>query len=136
MRKVFSILLIVMILFSGITINLASHYCGGAVIGTKLSFSGDLAGCGMEHSQSSSGISLSNNCCDDVKEEYTLNNTYVASSFQLNDLHLFSFLITYMKDQAEAAKKASSFLSEIYTRPPGAYIPNEVDRELICIFRI
>lgn len=134
MRKVFSILLIVQVLFSGITFNLARHYCEGSVIDTKVSLSDELAGCGMENSNNhSTGQVFSNKCCEDVISDLTLNNTYLQSTFALENVNL-----PFIGDlilPTETGPLVSVSFTNINSRPPGA-IPNEVDREVICIYRI
>ena len=51
MKRIVSIPLLFIILFSGINVKFASHYCGGNFSGTKVSLTGELATCGMEQEQ-------------------------------------------------------------------------------------
>jgi hypothetical protein len=81
MKSVLSISLSVLILFSGINIRYAAHYCGGNVVATKISLSGELATCGMEpgEANNSSSVTIKTHCCEDITSQFTINNTYVAS---------------------------------------------------------
>jgi hypothetical protein len=136
MPKILSILLTFLILFSGITIHLARHYCGTS-IDTKVSFSGKPAGCGMEHSQKNSfDYTFSNKCCEDVISDVTLNNNYFASPFASDNHNLLLSFIFALKAESAPVIEPSVSLSDVFTRPPGAFIPNEVDRQVTCIFRI
>jgi hypothetical protein len=81
MKSVLSISLSVLILFSGINIRYAAHYCGGNVVATKISLSGELATCGMEpgEANNSFSVTIKTHCCEDITSQFTINNTYVAS---------------------------------------------------------
>ena len=137
MKKIISIPLIFLILFSGITVSYSTHYCGGAVAATKVSISGELAGCGMEEPVNNTDESVfTNHCCDDVTSLYTVSNDYVHSVLYFEKagnqvIHLFD-----LPGIRAACSDLFAAVSHIDKRPPGLYAPNSVDREAICIFRI
>ncbi len=81
MKSVLSISLSVLILFSGINIRYAAHYCGGNVVATKISLSGEPATCGMEpgEASNSSSVTIKTHCCEDITSQFAINNTYIAS---------------------------------------------------------
>ena len=88
MKKILSIPLIMLILFTGVTVNFATHYCGGSVAATKVSLTGKLATCGMEgtsDNKTNEGL-YKNHCCDDVTAAYTLSSNYIPSFASLSDL--------------------------------------------------
>ncbi|MFZ0283138.1 MAG: hypothetical protein WAL29_15920, partial [Bacteroidales bacterium] len=66
MKRILSIPLVLLIAFSGISLKLATHYCGGNVVDTKVSLSGRHATCGMEHrGDFNNEVTLRSICCED-----------------------------------------------------------------------
>jgi hypothetical protein len=138
MKLFLSIPLSLLILFSGINIRYAAHFCGGNVVATKISLSGELATCGMEpkDGNNSSLMTIKSNCCEDITSEYTINNTYVPSITAIDlpgqkiiDHRFFSadHLIT---------NGYPVIIFFIYTRPPGN-INSKTDLvSVLCTFRI
>lgn len=134
MRKIISIPVIILILFSGITVNLAFHYCGGMLADKSISLLGTPASCGME-GDSDQQTGMKRLCCENTLSSYTFNNTYIPSSNVKDDtadhqnavVEVFSALLTDL---------ASSFSPQVLVRPPGAYTPSDVDLVSICTFRI
>ncbi len=86
MKFILSIPLSLLLLFSGINIRYAAHYCGGNVVATRISLSGELATCGMEPKEdnNSSLVTLKKHCCEDITSEYTINNNYVPSLTEID----------------------------------------------------
>jgi hypothetical protein len=137
MRKIISIPLIILILFSGITINFATHYCSGSVAATKVSLNGELATCGMESATDnhSEGDLYSNHCCDDISSSYSLSCNYIPSFYFINDL----FLEVHFMTEIPADNTINDILiisSAETTRPPGTNSPGSVDRQVLCVFQI
>jgi hypothetical protein len=138
MRTLVSIPLILLILFSGISVKFATHYCGGYVAATKVSLTGELATCGMEQTShnNSSQENYRHKCCEDVTSSYSICNNYLSSSYSVNDpgqpvIHTFFVPADILINQVSAIN--TSFIS---TKPPGTYSPNSVERPALCIFRI
>lgn len=135
MRKLLSIPLILLVILSGSTINLASHFCQGRVVATKVTFSGELASCGMEEGHTDSQGINKTHICSDQLSSFTFSNTYVPSSTLLNNviglIHSTDYLI-------ESSFSQSRPLAIIFNnkRPPGTFAPSGVDLEAICIYRI
>jgi hypothetical protein len=137
MRKILSIPLFVLILFSGITINFSTHYCGGSVAAIKVSLNGERATCGMEsrNDNNTKEDLYRNHCCDDVTASYTLSCNYIPSfQFDNNLFRQISFIaeITDHNDVQDIIK-ISSFKT---IRPPGTYSPTSVDHKVLCVFLI
>jgi hypothetical protein len=138
MRKILSLPLIILILFTGITINFATHYCGGSFSASKVSLSGELATCGMEHS---ADLNLKDNlyrnpCCNDVTAAYTLSCNYIPSFSYVDNLYPQAGFNTFLAVNSINNYLIFSIASDETVRPPGTYTPNSVDRQFICIFQI
>jgi hypothetical protein len=139
MKRLIAIPLILLLTFSGISFTVAKHYCGGHLAATKLSFSGELASCGMEGeglSHHSSGIILKTHCCDDIVTCIGILNDYVPS---------FSFIPEFFQHNIQdfiipdtIPVFISAALPSIYTNviPPGELMSTRVNLCDICVFRI
>ena len=138
MKTIISIPLVLLLLFSGVSVKVAIHYCGGYVAATKVSLTGELATCGMVSSENdeSSQEAFKKHCCDDVMSAYSFDNNYVPSFFNVEKpfQHIISLLI-YPDDltisQFENLNTSSSII-----KPPGDYFYNSTDLPVLCIFRI
>lgn len=136
-RKFLSIPLIILLLFSGITVNLASHFCNGAFIGNKISFSGELADCGMEHHENTHNRGINpDHTCADFTASYTISSNYVPSQPASGDsgLQVIQPLLLPAGLATGNMPAETALITE--TGPPGSFNPSKVDREVICIFRI
>jgi hypothetical protein len=138
MRKLLSIQLAVLILFSGLTVNIATHYCGGNPVATKVSLSGELATCGMEKATSEipSQKSLKNHCCDNVISAYSLNNNFVPSYLLLSLLQHQNIEVHYPAIINSALNDNFKIISDEIIRPPGIFYNSQASQEILCIFRI
>jgi hypothetical protein len=138
MRKILSIPVILLILFTGINVNFATHWCSGYVAATKVSLDGDLATCGMEHQgdNRSDADLYKNHCCDDVITTYSFSRNYIPSCTFEN--HIFRQVDFVADVPAELAADHKILItdSEETIRPPGTYGPNSVDLQVLCISRI
>jgi len=138
MKTILSIPLIILILFTGVSVKFATHYCGGNVSSTKISLTGEFATCGMKtdfehHSQQQT---ITHNCCDNTLSAYSICNTYFSSTYDAvfngqaaNDNILNP--IDYILDN-----KIIINITNNQSKPPGSFNPNSVDRPVLCIFRI
>ena len=138
MKFILSIPLSLLILFSGINIRYTAHYCGGNVVATKISLSGELATCWMEPGEgnNSSSVTFKKHCCEDITSEYTINNTYIPSLTKIDlpvqniiDHEFFSADNLIIK-----AYPANNFYTNI--RPPGTNHSKTDLVSVLCTLRI
>jgi hypothetical protein len=139
MKLLISIPLIVLLTFSGISVTLAKHYCGGYLASSKLSLTGELASCGMEgegSNQSSPGISIKTHCCDDVVTCVGIFNNYVPSFSFVPEL--FQQILHGLSAPDSQTFSSSDVLISTNTNviPPGVLKSTNVDLSDICVFRI
>jgi hypothetical protein len=138
MRTLLSIPLAILILFSGLTVNIATHYCGGSAVATKVSLSGELATCGMEQGtpENSSRESIKSHCCDNSISSFSFNSKFVPSYY------LLSFPCHQIVDVPDLASDYSilndnlKLIAEEIIRPPGVNSSSQACQEILCIFRI
>jgi hypothetical protein len=138
MKTILSIPLIILILFTGVSVKFATHYCGGYVSDTKISLTGELATCGMESDieTNTQQQTLRHHCCDNTITAYSICNTFLASTYDVdyqgqqltNDIFV---PIDYIIDN-----KININILNNHPKPPGSFNPNSVDRPVLCIFRI
>jgi hypothetical protein len=139
MKITASIILTFFILFSGIRVNIASHYCGGSLAATKVSLSGELATCGMEDGSPAPSAQdlFTRHCCTDKLSSFTISTIYLPAECSVlpNSGHeiIPSFLL-----QNEPVNSQDNLisLSSGIKRPPGVYSAVDVKQQIICIFRI
>lgn len=120
-------------------ISVATHYCGGEVVASKISLSGELASCGMETDELSKpgeGLQMKSHCCDDVVTTCSIDNNYTPSYSFLPETYtpgtqVFSF-------PADLSFNYSALLISLFTdvSPPGYLLSTAVDLSDICVFRI
>jgi hypothetical protein len=138
MKTILSIPLIILIFFSGVSFKFATHYCEGYVAATKVSLTGELATCGMDHPSDYHSLqdTYNNNCCEDFISSYSICNNYVPSSYNVNNpgrqvISMIFAPVNYLDN-----KELIVNTSENIIKPPGNYYPNCIARPVLCIFRI
>jgi hypothetical protein len=119
--------------------SVATHYCGGKIAASKVSFTGKLANCGMEGSEKElplPGMNFSKHCCDDVVISFVTDNNYTSSFPFVSESYQYQFQVLsipldYSINPFEASKS-------LYTTviPPGVMMSTKVDLSDICVFRI
>jgi len=139
MKHIISISLSLLILFTGINVKIASHYCGGNFAAAKVSLTGKTASCGMEHQSNEKPAedTFARHCCDDVIASVTISTNYVPSSFcyitvtgqDVNNTFITQDQLTIVQPVIISAISGSK-------RPPGGFSPSDVKQQVICIFRI
>ncbi len=139
MKKIISIPLLLLILFSGIKINIASHYCGGNYAATKVSLNGELASCGMVHKPAlkTRQAVLTSQCCEDVMMTYSISTNYVPSTICCFQAALEQVIHSFIVPGEILTQSEHSILTTTSEgRPPGLFCPESVEQQVICIFRI
>ena len=139
MKKFSVIPVALLILLSGMHMTVATHFCGGKVAATRVSFSGESASCGMENrdkATSSSETRISSHCCYNEFAIYLIEDDYAPSGFQSGDFHSFSLWHSFVS--SVTAEKTHLFTASNTTevRPPGYFMSTAVNRTDICVFRI
>lgn len=134
MRKILTIPFIILILFSGITVNLAFHYCGGMLADKSISLSGKPASCGMEGEESPHPTGMKRLCCEDAVSSFTFNNIYIQSSKDESADQKIPAHDNFVISVPEAT--ATLITTEVLARPPGFFPGSEVSLDMICVFRI
>ena len=138
MKTLISIPLLILILFTGISVRFSSHYCGGYIVATKISLTGEMATCGMESGNEINTIQqiLKNHCCDNIASAYSISNNYFASSFNIEEPG--QVLSNFIPGTSGYICIDETFITPSFNeiKPPGNYTPNSVDRPVLCIFRI
>ena len=78
MKKFFSVILSLVILFTSMGFTLSSHHCGGKRVKTVLNLGITDVSCGMENSKKgcSDSTKMNSNCCQDEFQKIQLNNDY------------------------------------------------------------
>lgn len=138
MKKALSIVFALLILFSGMHLSVATHYCGGERVAVKWSMTGVKATCGMEHIQTdcANHPNVTSNCCRDEVSVYSVDSNYHPSSFQLHQKEK-----TLSQDffiPVSLFRSASTLVATLFQAiTPRDKLPvSRVLLERICIFRI
>jgi hypothetical protein len=140
-KKVFSILTVILLLTAMLHFSVARHYCGGELATSKISLSGDLASCGMEGTEEScplksTGDHLKSHCCDDVITYYSIDNNYTQRQTVVPESYRF---ISHVLEITIASPfHFSNLTSQVFTdvSPPAYLMCTAVDLTDICVFRI
>jgi hypothetical protein len=139
MKRIVAIPLLLVILISGINVQIASHYCGGNFSGNKVSLDGKLASCGMEDRsvKHSSEEVISNHCCSDVISSPVISSNYISSSASdIPDPRQEIINIAFISSELPTSQEIFFSLTEGSLRPPGYSNHNGIEQQVLCIFRI
>ncbi|MCJ7448793.1 MAG: hypothetical protein MUO72_13985 [Bacteroidales bacterium] len=141
MKTIISIPLIILILFSGISVKFATHFCGGKIAGSKISISGKLASCGMEDDHKGNslpifGTQLSQHCCDDVVTYLGIDTDFTPSFYTVPEYYRVNVKILNVPAgfPLDSSVALSTFCTD--ASPPCALKFTSVDLSDICVFRI
>jgi len=139
MKKYFTILLAILILFSGMHFTIATHFCGGEIAATKVSLTGKEASCGMAHdekSKSYSETSFSSNCCENEISVYSVDNNYAPSAFHFKEITQNILHEFYIPEGFSFHSTFPSLSKYTNVSPPDCFLANAVSMADICVFRI
>jgi hypothetical protein len=139
MKKVISISLTLLLLTAILHLSVATHYCGGKIAASKISFSGRLASCRMQDDKSdlpSAGLILTKRCCDNVLASYGINSIFFPSFSSVPESRFQLFQVFSIP--SNLALNSFSPIKSICTNisPPGALASSTVDLSDICVYRI
>lgn len=137
MKRVLTIPLIFLVLFTGMSFNVATHYCSGMFVANKVSLSGKFASCGMEdHETGRQGNVIALHSCENFLSTYTLSGNYMPSSNQAFDAGKYIFNTMSFPLLSAQEIVLVPVLFSFCNRPPGIFNPDNVISEVICVFRI
>lgn len=138
MKKLFSILFVVMILLSGMHHSLATHICSGRLSATKWSIFDEKATCGMEKDHTAKPVdnSFTSECCQDQVSFYSVDNNYNTSTTQINEPVKQLLQVFDIPKVIGILFLHTNSSSNTFVQPPGNYIANAVSLPDICVFRI
>jgi len=139
MKKLLSISFAFLILLSGMHFTIATHYCGGELSASKVSFSGKLASCGMENEADqckSAGIHPVSNCCHNKVSVLAVDHNYTPAfnffkSFASNLLQVYEVPACIQIHSLSAVNLLCSDVS-----PPVNFLVSAVSLPKICVFLI
>ncbi len=138
MKKVFSALMAIMILMTGLHLSFDSHFCGGHLSEVKLSMTGEKATCGMESDNASlpTGVSLKSVCCKDDMTTLTVDSNYSPSFSHSNDFTQKVIAIYAIPTSETIPDLGISGNSHPIFGPQDVFRRNAVALAAICVFRI
>lgn len=125
-------------LVAGMHLTLATHYCGGKIAATQLSFSGKLATCGMpmdEH-RTTTGDAFTINCCKDEITVYLLDDNCFQPFFKIKTLPLTGINAFLAITSTLPQEKILPDRIATNTGPPGHTPDSATSRAMLCLLRI
>ena len=138
MKRLLSISFAFLILLSGMHFTIATHYCGGELSASKVSFSGKLASCGMESDADQCTLSgiHKENCCHNKVSVLTVDHNYAPSftffkTFAPNLLQVFEVPACLQNHSLSAVNLLFADVSQ-----PGNFLVSAVSLPKICVFLI
>ena len=137
MKKLFSISFAFLILLSGLHLSVATHMCGGQVAEVKWSFSEEKATCGMENTNQTHPLpkGISSGCCKDEIANYTVDNNYNSSSYQISVIKkLLQVFLIPVNFSLQSIIESNSLYSNV--SPHDNLLASAVSLADICVFRI
>lgn len=137
MKKVFTILVVVISLASGMKVSIDHHYCGGMLADVRISLSGKLASCGMEPSGPAcpGHQGITSKCCEDQVSVFSISNNYYPQFFKLSHPVTEKVIAAlYPADFISSDKYSYRLANGVL--PPGNNLRPVLTRPEICIFRI
>ena len=136
MKKVFAIQFACLILLSGMHFTVATHYCGGKIAATKVSFSGKAASCGMVNDvHVFTETSISTRCCENEISVFAVENNYAPSVFHVKDIAQLVLQIFYLP-VGTFNSNCPPIAIHTNVSPPGFHAASAVSMADICVFRI
>lgn len=137
MKRVFTILTILLILTSGIQVSIDRHYCGGNLADVKISLSGKPGTCGMETREHNcpKQLSFDKKCCEDQINFYSVTSNYFPEYFKISHPTAGKDLqVTFMLSNVLRSSDVKDLIS--LALPPGDNLKSAFSLSEICSFRI
>lgn len=139
MKKYLTIPVVCLILFSGMHVTVATHFCGDEIAGTKISLSGQYASCGMAHdvkSKQSEEAGFSAICCENEILVYAVDNSYTPSILHFKEISQ-NILHEFQVPEGFSFHLNFPVLTNPTTvSPPDNFLAGAVSLAGLCTFRI
>jgi len=138
-KKAISISLVFLFLAAISNLSVATHFCGGKEVASKISLTGKLAGCGMETSENEipvQGTSFSSHCCDNIVAHYVIISDYSPTYSFLPESYQYNNQILAIPAGISTKSQTDTYPLYSNESPPGALMSTNVDLSCICVFRI
>jgi len=138
-KRALSILAVLLTVASVAHVSVATHYCHGVPVATRVSLSGEYASCGMEETESNCpvhGQYLDRHCCDNSMTFYGIDNTTINTAFQAPEVQRAFNLYTIALSQAVSNNLFTPASEYSDTGPPQSASIPAVDLPVICQFRL
>jgi len=139
MKKATSILLVLVILLAGFQAMISTHFCGGRIADTKVSLAGAIASCGMEGTEETCPMPVSNldrHCCEDQISIAGIVNHYTPPASEPDRSLYNNSNIPFIQMHGLYPVSVSSITAFTCFYPPGYGLTNTVSLDKICVFRI
>lgn len=136
MKKTLSIFLVILLLFTNVSLTFAIHYCGGKAVKSSISFEHDELSCGMtkmddEKCDNKSTQNLTKKrCCENKYINLAVDEDYSnlgATSPTLDFKFAATFMAVYVSNYHFEKKELNSFI---------AYSPPSVEQDKPVLFQI
>ncbi len=141
MKKVISLLSVLLLLTASLHFIVATHYCNGKEVATTVSLSGKLVSCDDDMGCSESelpltGTSLTKHCCNDLVTFCGIDNNYTLTFSFVSEAYQYNFQVFALPVGLSVNSNIS--LIPLYTNgsPPGVLTSTNVDLSDICVFLI
>lgn len=138
MRKVLSILLIVVVMLSSIHFTVATHFCGGKVASVKAGIEGTIANCGMKNNTKecpSEAQITPTSCCKNISHVLSVDNYQVTSQLEIQKIShilLEVFVAPVFNILQNQPLQSISFTNDGFHQPLMS-LPGRL--AFICVFR-
>ncbi len=139
MKKAASISMLILIITAMLHISVATHYCGGNEVGSKVSLTGKLANCGMEGTENAEtlpGLRFDKHCCDDIVTLCGTDTNFFPSFSFVKETFQYHFQFILIPSALTADSFPGLIPVSADVSPPGALMSTYVDLSDICVFRI
>ena len=138
MKKAITVPLMILVLFSGISLKYSAHLCGGAVVATMFSLKDEVAKCSMDDNNGlNPGVDqFKTGCCDNLIAYLQIKTNFIPSTIsnieKINALKYFSFIPYF----TPVTKSIIHYSVNTGLWPPGRNQVSTDSPEALCIFRI
>jgi len=138
-KKLLPISFALLILFTGIHFTVATHYCGGKLAASKVSFSGELASCDMEGLVDECfihGNHLNLNCCNNKVSAFAVDYFYAPSFSEITTFaqHILQIFILPAYKVGHSLIAINLISTDV--SPPDNFLVSAVSLPKICVFII